>query len=139
MSAPMVVNQFITAMEGMRFEDAFGLLAEDGKYIVIGTTRVSRTYEGKQDLFENLLPVLSTFKRFPVLRFEEPIVCDDRAVMLASGEGEGPTGPYSQPFYAFVARIKGREFSEVIEFMDTEMLQTAVFGKQLVSRLDGES
>lgn len=129
MSTRDVAEKFIRSMEAMEYADGFSLLAEDGKYIVIGTTEVSRTYNGRSDLFENLLPVLGGFKEPPVLKFEEPIIDGDRAVILASGGGIGPTGPYDQPYYAFVTRVRGDEFIEVIEFMDTNMLETAVFGK----------
>jgi ketosteroid isomerase-like protein len=128
MSARDVAKKFSSAIEAMDFPAAFSLLAEDGKYIVIGTTKVSRTYNGRADLFENLIPVLGTCLEPPVLTFEEPIVDGDRVVMLASGAGVGPTGPYDQPYYAFVARVEGDGFSEVIEFMDTKMLETAFFG-----------
>lgn len=131
MSTRDVAEKFIRSMEAMEYADGFSLLAEDGKYIVIGTTQVSRTYNGRKDLFENLLPVLGGFVEPPVLKFQEPIIEGDRAVILASGGGVGPTGPYDQPYYAFVTRVRGDEFIEVVEFMDTGMLETGVFGKKL--------
>jgi uncharacterized protein len=127
-----VVGRFSRALEELRFLDAFGMLAEDGRYIVPGTTAVSRTYEGRQDLLDNLVPVLSRFVEPPVLRFAEPIVDGDRAVLLAGGSGVGPTGPYDQPYYAFVIRVRGEELAEVIEFMDLVMLETGVLGRKLV-------
>ncbi len=126
-------KQFAKSIEGLEFAKAFGMLALDGKYIVIGTTKASRKYDGRQDLFDNLIPLLSTFRVPPVLKFQEPMVDGDRAVLLASGNGEGPTGTYNQPYYAFVTRVRGQEFSEIIEFMDTAMLETAVFGRKLVT------
>ena len=127
-----VAKHFAECIEGMEFVKAFGMLALNGKYIVIGSTKASRTYDGRQDVFENLIPVLSNFPDPPRLKFQEPIIEGERAVLLASGKGEGPTGCYDQPYYAFVTRVHGNEFSEIIEFMDTTMLETAIFGRKLV-------
>ena len=125
-----VVRRFMERVEHGDFHAAFDLLATDGTYTVIGTTPVSRTYHGKRDFFENLVPTLATFLDGPVLRFREPIIAGDRAAVMASGSGTGPTGPYEQPYYAFVMRVHGEEFAEVYEFMDTAMLETAVFGRR---------
>lgn len=124
--------RFGQLIEEMRFIEAFSMLAADGRYIVPGTTPVSRIYAGRQDLLDNLVPVLSTFTVPPQLRFQQPIVDGDRAALIAGGSGTGPTGPYDQPYYAFVVTVRGDEFSKIIEFMDLTMLETAVFGKKLV-------
>jgi ketosteroid isomerase-like protein len=113
------------------FLGAFGMLSLDGKYVVIGTTPLSRVYNGRDDLLSNLVPALSGFKVAPQLQFDMPIIEGDRVVLLGKGSGEGPRGPYDQPYYAFVMRIRGEEISEIIEFMDTGMLESAVFGKRL--------
>jgi ketosteroid isomerase-like protein len=120
------------AFEELRFADGFSMLAEDGTYTVIGTTKVSGTYYGRSDVFARLVPVLSTFTSPPALKFSNIVVDGDRAVLLASGEGNGPTGPYHQPYYAFSIRVSKGEIVEIVEFMDTTMLDTAVFGKKLV-------
>jgi uncharacterized protein len=128
-----VAKRFIEFAERMDSLSAFGMLAEDGRYIVIGTTPISRTYIGRKDVIESLAPVFSTFIELPVLKFQEPIVDGNRAVLLATGFGKGPTGPYNQPYYAFVTTVRGQEFSEIIEFMDTAMMETALFGKKLIT------
>jgi ketosteroid isomerase-like protein len=128
-----VAKRFIEFAERMDSLSALNMLAEDGRYIVIGTTQISRTYNGRKDLVESLGPVFSTFIELPVLTFQEPIVDGNRAVLLAKGVGKGPTGPYKQPYYAFVTTVRGEEFAEIIEFMDTGMMETALFGKKLVT------
>jgi hypothetical protein len=131
-SAKATAKKFIEYIEDIKFLDAFGMIAEEGRYIVIGTTKASRVYRGRKDVFDNLIPLLSTFKEPPKLKFQEPIVDGERVVLLASGGGIGPTGPYDQPYYAFATRIKGSEFLEIVEFADTVMLETAIFGRKLV-------
>jgi len=120
---------FMKRLADKDFVAAFEMLSETGAYTVIGTTPVSRTYKGRRDLLDNLVPVLVDFKEAPALVFQDPIISGDRAVILGGGSGVGPTGPYDQPYYAFVTRVAGGEFQEIIEFMDTSMLNSAVFGQ----------
>ena len=126
--AERIARTFATAIEEMRFLDAFSLLDEEGQYHVIGTTPASGIYHGPKDIFERLIPVLAGFDSPPAVRFSEVIVQGERAVLLGSGKGVGPTGPYDQPYYAFVLKVVDGRLMEMIEFMDTQMLVSAVFG-----------
>ncbi len=127
-----VAKRFADRIAALDFLGAFGMVADDGVYTVIGTTAASGVYHGSQDIIGRLVPVLAGFKTPPVLTFEEPIVDGDRVVLVAGGGGEGPTGPYDQPHYAFVMRVRGEAFVEITEFMDTGALETGVFGRKLV-------
>ena len=127
------VKSFMDKITAVQFVEAFSMLAEDGTYTVIGTTPASGTYHGRKDLFDRLIPVLAGFVVPPTLTWGKPIIDGDRAVLLASGSGVGPTGPYHQPNYAFVVRVKDGLFAEVTEFMDTMMLESAVFGRKTVT------
>lgn len=133
MSTREVAQTFMDRISAVQFIEAFSMLAEDGKYIVIGNTPASGIYHGRSDLLERLIPVLSGFAEPPVLQWRDLIVEGDRAVLLGSGSGQGPTGPYDQPHYAFVTRVRGNEFVEIVEFMDTAMLESAVFGRTMVA------
>ncbi|WP_404477090.1 nuclear transport factor 2 family protein [Novosphingobium sp. BL-52-GroH] len=125
-----LAREFGEHIAGLRFPDAFGMLADDGLYTVIGTTPASGLYHGPRDLLERLVPLLADFVEPPVVTFEDPIVQGDRAVLLGSGRGVGPTGPYDQPHYAFVMKVSDGRIVEIVEFMDTMMLQSAVFGER---------
>jgi ketosteroid isomerase-like protein len=128
-----VIQRFMDNVESLKLLEAFGMLAEDGTWTIIGKCPASRTFNGRKELFELLLPMLGGFKQPPQIRFSPPIVEGDRAVMLGSGRGIGPTGiVYDQPHYAWVTRVRGDEIVEIIEFLDTGALETAVFGKKIV-------
>lgn len=129
----VVAKLFAERIAALDFLAAFGMVADDGVYTVIGTTAASGVYHGSQDIIGRLVPVLSAFKSPPILTFQEPIVDGDRVVLVAGGSGEGPTGPYDQPHYAFVMRVRGEQFIEITEFMDTGALETGVFGRKLVA------
>ena len=129
-----VAGRFIRYMEDGHPSDAFKLIGENGRYILIGTTPVSGTYHGRADIEKRIDPVLAgSTEPPPKMKFSETIVQGDRVVMLASGQGKGPQGrPYDQPYYAYVARVDGDCFAELIEFCDTVMIQSCWFGKVLV-------
>jgi ketosteroid isomerase-like protein len=127
-----VARLYAEHITAQRFSDAFDMLADDGKYIVIGTTKASGVYNGRQDVLDRMVPLLSGFISPPAVTFEEPVVDGNRAVLLGGGEGVGPTGAFNQPYYAFVMRIAGDEITEIIEFMDPCQLETGLFGRKLV-------
>jgi ketosteroid isomerase-like protein len=124
-----IAMQYAKAIEEQRFGDAFGLMAESGTYTVIGTTPISKTYPSKTATIAELGAALSRFKEPPRVKFDHVIVDGDRAVLLGAGRGVGPAGRYDQPFYAFSLRIVGAEIVEIIEFLDTMMLSTALYGE----------
>src|ERR1700722_6224197 len=101
---------------------------------MIGTTPISGEYHGVAEVVAKLGPLLSRLTAPPPkITFSEIIVDGDRVVMLASAIGEGLRGTtYRQPYYAFVARVRGDGFSELVEFSDTAMVEYAFFGKTLV-------
>ena len=134
MDTRRVATQFATAIEEKRFLDAFGMIAETGTYTIIGTTQASGTYRGRSEVLERLIPILSGFAAPPALKFSHVLVDGDRAVLLGKGEGLGPTGPYEQPYYAFSLRVVDQDIAEIVEFLDTTMLDTAVFGKTIVDK-----
>lgn len=129
-----IAKKFATAVEEQRFLDAFNLISETGTYTVIGTTKASGTYHGRSDVLNRLVAILAGFVVPPQVKFAHIVVDQDRAVLIGAGQGVGPTGPYEQPNYAFSLRVGNGEIEEIVEFLDTTMLDTAVFGKKIVNR-----
>lgn len=137
MSTPRdVVRRYIDHFENQRYAEALGMLSETGRYILIGKTGASGVYDGREDLFERLIPLLGAFKEPPRLKFEPEIVDGNRAAIRASGTGLGAYGPYEQPYYTWIVEVEGDGFSEMIEFIDTVELECAIFGKSLVEATD---
>ena len=127
-----IAQRYIDFIAELKFSEAFGMLAPDAKYRIIGKTPFSKTYS-KADLLNVLVPGLAQFKQPPTLTFQELIVEGIRAVALASGHGIGPTGlPYDQPHYAMVLRIEDGFVTEVVEFLDTVEIETQIIGRRFV-------
>ncbi|MFD2136758.1 hypothetical protein ACFSLT_19480 [Novosphingobium resinovorum] len=52
--------------------------------------------------------------------------------MIASVEGVGPYGPYRQDPYCFILRTRDGRISEIVEYLDTVAVETALVGRKLV-------
>jgi uncharacterized protein len=128
-----VVQRFVDHFVAGRIVEGLSVLNEDGLYTIIGTTPASGVYRGRQDLLDRLLPSLQSFVAPPVFTVSEIIVEKDRGVVLASSNGQGQYGPYRQPHYAFVTRVVGDGFAEVVEFNDTVAIETALYGRQFTN------
>ena len=112
--------------------EALGLLAENVRYEMIGKTPISGVFNGLADFMHRLVPVIAAFPVPPVVRCTTVIADGDRAVVLGSGRGEGPHGPYIQDHYAWVMRVENDRIVEMTEFVDTVELEQAAFGRRLV-------
>ncbi len=102
-------------------------MADDFRWTVPGTTKWSRTYEGKQAVLGELFGVLRDRiegqMRTAAQRF---IAEDDYVVVEARGNNTTKAGkPYNNS-YCFVFRLAGGKLKEVTEYMDTELVTAAL-------------
>ena len=100
---------------------------DDFRWTVTGTTKWSKTYEGKQavltELFGTLRSTIGDKIRTTAHRF---IAEGDHVVVEARGNNTTKAGkPYNNA-YCFVFRIAAGKLKEVTEYLDTELV-TAVF------------
>jgi len=102
---------------------------DDFRWIVTGTTKWSRTYEGKQSVLNDLFGELR-------LRIEGNITTtatrfiaeEDFVVVEARGSNVTKSGvPYNNA-YCFVFRLYEGKLKEVTEYLDTELV-TSTFGE----------
>lgn len=130
-----VATRYIDLLCEQKFAEAFGLLADDVSYRIIGTTPASAPMRGRQTVIDTLVGVLGACQQPPKLTRSEVLVDGNRAVCLASGRGVGPTGiPYLQEHYAMVLRIDDHGvIVDVVEFADTVAVEVALCGKKLVA------
>jgi len=112
---------------------AFALFTEDVTYNLKGTTPVSGVYKGMRAIVEDFFtPWRKQIVGDIVLTVDELIGDGDRVVALARGQAKTIHGvPYDND-YAFVFRLRDGKISEVIEYLDTAMVETAAYGKKIV-------
>jgi uncharacterized protein len=102
-------------------------MADDFRWTVTGTTKWSRTYEGKQavltELFGALRARINGRMRTTAHRW---IAEGDFVVVEARGSNTTKSGvPYSNN-YCFVFRLADSQLKEVTEYLDTELVTAAL-------------
>jgi ketosteroid isomerase-like protein len=118
-----------------------GLLAPDVTYTLIGSTPVSGTFRGIDEVRARLLAPLTASLDGPLALRARAIFSEgDCVVVQASGRGRLRSGaPYAQT-YCFVLRLAGDRIVEVHEYLDTHLVARA-FGvpakrEALLHRMD---
>jgi hypothetical protein len=106
-------------------------MSDDFRWTVTGSTKWSKTYDGKQavltELFGTLRSKISGRIRTTAHRF---IAEGDHVVVEARGNNTTKKGrPYNNT-YCFVFRIAEGKVKELTEYMDTELV-TAALGDDL--------
>jgi ketosteroid isomerase-like protein len=134
MDTRKIATAFFERMAANQFAEAFEMMDENVIYTVIGSTPISGVFKGKKDLFERLIPALGKFKDPVNVTVKEYIVEGDRAVVLTAGVGEAPFGHYVQDPCVFVLRVRDGRIIDLLEFVDTVMLETRMFGSTLTRR-----
>jgi len=122
-----LMQQIFEGMSKGNSELLVASMADDFRWTVTGTTKWSRTYEGKQcvltELFGPLRARISGRIRTTAHRF---IADGDFVVVEARGNNTTKSGmPYNNN-YCFVFRLADDKLKEVTEYFDTELVTRAL-------------
>lgn len=102
-------------------------LADDVRWTITGTTKWSRTFHGKQAVLTELLgPLFSQFADRYTVAALRIIADDDHVVVEGRGRVTTKTGkPYNNS-YCWIYRISGGKVQEITEYLDTELVTSAL-------------
>ena len=102
-------------------------LADDFCWTLTGTTAWSRTYRGKQEVMTELMrPLFDNFADQYTNTAQRFIAEGDWVVVECQGKVMTKAGkPYNNR-YCWVCRVEGGQLKEVIEYMDTQLVATAL-------------
>jgi len=102
-------------------------LADGVRWTIIGTTRWSGTYDGKQAVMTDLLGPLGTlFEGRISLTAHRFIAEGDHVVVEAVGSNTTKAGKAYNNTYCYVFRIADGKVEELTEYMDTELVTAAM-------------
>ena len=123
-----IENMFAELSRG-NAEAYLGKLADDVRFTIMGTTKFSGTFNGKQDVVQRLLtPLMSQLEGGLAIAVDRLLADGDFVVMQGRGKSTTKTGkPYNNS-YCQVFRLAGGKVQEITEYLDTELV-TAAFGK----------
>jgi hypothetical protein len=131
--AKTIVANFFDKLCSGDFPGGFDSLAEDATWSIIGTTPFSKTFT-KDTLLSDMIPELATFPEAPQMKVKYIIAEGDKAAVIASVKGVAKYGPYEQDPYCFVVTTRDGKVAEIIEFLDTAAVETAMCGSKILPR-----
>ncbi len=102
-------------------------MADDFRWTVTGTTKWSRTYEGKQSVLVELFGPLRARINGRIRTTAHRLIAEgDYVVVEARGSNTTKSGvPYNNN-YCFVFRLSDNQLKEVTEYFDTELVTAAL-------------
>lgn len=105
----------------------FAALADDAQWTIIGTTALSGVFRGKKEIAERLFGNLRARLAGPVKFTPERFVAEgDVVVMQARGQATSKTGKPYNNVYCIVARFDDGKIVEMIDYIDTELITSAL-------------
>jgi ketosteroid isomerase-like protein len=110
--------------------DAFlNALADDVSFTIIGSTKYSGTFKGKQELINKLLAPLNAQIEGGMTITPDNLIADgDFVAMQARGKALSKNGRRYDNTYCHVFRFANGKVQQVTEYLDTELI-TSAFGK----------
>lgn len=112
-----------------RGEALFKNLADDACWTMMGTTRYSGTFHGKQEIMAELLGPLVSRLDGPMSITADRIIAEgDFVVVQSRGKGSTKSGKTYDNSYCSVYRVVDGLIREITEYLDTEVV-TAAFGR----------
>jgi ketosteroid isomerase-like protein len=124
----LIRNMFAELSKGnsQAFLDA---MADNVRFTIIGKTKFSGTFNGKQELVSKLLmPLAAQLEGGLTITPDNFIAERDHVAMQARGNSRTKSGGTYNNTYCQVFRIANGKVQEVIEYLDTELV-TQAFGK----------
>lgn len=103
-------------------------MADDIEWTIIGSTALSGTSRGKQEVIDKLLrPIRARLADGPIVFHPDRFIAEDEyVVMQARGRATALSGkPYNNT-YCIVCRIVDGKVKELVDYVDTELITTAL-------------
>jgi ketosteroid isomerase-like protein len=110
--------------------DAFlGAMSDDLKFTLIGNTKFSGIFNGKQEFIAKVLAPLGAALEGGLTITPDNLIADGEFVAMQSrGKSTAKNGKSYNNTYCHVFRITNGKIREVTEYLDTELVNS-VFGK----------
>jgi ketosteroid isomerase-like protein len=122
----LIRNMFaeLSKGNGQAFLDA---MADDLRFTLIGTTKLSGTFNGKQEFVSKVLTPLSAKLEGGISITVDNLVADgDYVAMQGRGKSNTKAGGTYNNTYCHVFRVANGKVQEVTEYLDTELVTKAM-------------
>ena len=129
-----VIRDFFAALSSGDMPRVRTLLHKEVAWTIIGDTPVSKTFRGVDGFEADLIGAV--FKQIDPaagvhVDIIEMIAEGDKVVVRAQGTIKGLYGPYNNT-YCHVFTVRGGQIVEDFEYLDTLLIERALYGRKLV-------
>ncbi len=123
-----IIRKAFDEVSNGRPEAFSNIMDENFKLTIIGSTPLSGTHVGPQDVWQNLiLPITSALASQPIIVIDELVAEGDIVVVKAHGEGGiAKNGKEYNNTYCHFMRLKDGKLVESTEYLDTELSRMAL-------------
>ncbi len=125
------VRKFWEGLNNGDLDSQLALLADGAVFTVTGATGVSGIHRGVDGVRAHLERFGSLIQPRPRMNVVELIGEGDTVVCLSEGVMRSRTGREYNNRYAFVFKFQGRKISSITEYLDTALVETALFNKEI--------
>ena len=125
------VRKFWEGLDDGDLDSQLALLADDAVFTVTGTTGVSGVHRGVEGVKAHMEHFGSLIEPGPRMTVVELIEESDVVVCLSEGVMRSRTGREYTNRYAFIFKFDGGKFSSITEYLDTALVETALYDKEI--------
>lgn len=133
-SNKQVIRDFFAALSNGNPDRLRELMHSDIAWTLIGNTPLSKTYRGHAGVEQGLLAAVGKVidtRAGVALAIIEMIAEGDKVVCRAQGTVTGKHGPYNNT-YCHVFTVREGQIVEDIEYLDTLLIECALYGRKFV-------
>lgn len=123
-----LVRGFFGDIAKGNIEGALGRMAEDVRFTLIGTTKLSGVFTSRKEFVDRVMaPLGAQLEGALTITVDNMIAEGDNVVVQSHGKSSTRKGiPYNNT-YCQIFRIEGGKIKEMTEYLDTELV-TRAFG-----------
>ena len=124
-----IIRELFAEMSKGNVDAYFNSLAEDGQFTIMGTTKYSGTFHGRQAFIDRVLaPLGAQLDGALTLTIDNLIAEGEYVVMQSRGASRTKAGGTYNNTYCHVFRVVNGKVQELVEYLDPAVI-TAAFGK----------
>jgi ketosteroid isomerase-like protein len=117
-----LLQQIFAALASGDARPYVAAMADDFRWIINGSSRWSKTYQGKAAVVNELFPILRAIMVDRIRTLAYRFIADgDHVVVQARGDNVTRAGKPYRNSYCFVFTLKDGKLVEGIEYMDTDL------------------
>ncbi|HIF10517.1 MAG TPA: nuclear transport factor 2 family protein [Sneathiellales bacterium] len=132
-ASKQVVSDFYRLLSEGDSKGAVALLSDDIVWVCEGTTPVSGRFSGLKSVLEDFFSVVNDHREEGItFNILEMFGEGDSVVALVEGFMTGKHGPYNN-LYCQIYRVCDGKIYESLEYLDTALVETALFGKKITA------